>query len=202
MFVALAETIRTFDIPITPFQDLLTAFRQDQRISRYETYEDLVGYCRNSANPVGHLVLYLCGYRDAERQQLSDATCTALQLANFWQDVTVDLEKNRIYLPLEDLRRFGYTEEALRDQVFNPQFAELMRFEVDRARALFMTGIRLCDMVNSRVRADLDLFNRGGLAILDMIEQQGYDVLTRRPSLSRARKISLMLRYAMKRLVP
>ena len=202
VFVALTDTIRMFDIPITPFQNLLTAFRQDQRITRYETYEDLEGYCRNSANPVGHLVLYLSGYRDEERQRLSDATCTALQLANFLQDVTLDLLKDRIYLPLEDIARFGYSVEALQNKVFSEQCAELIRFEVERARALFMTGLKLCDMVNPHVRADLDLFNRGGLAILDMIEQQGYDVLTRRPSLSRTGKISLMLRYAMKRLLP
>ena len=202
VFVALADTIRMFDIPITPFQNLLTAFRQDQCVTRYETYEDLQGYCRNSANPVGHLVLYLSGYRDEERRRLSDATCTALQLANFWQDVTLDLQKGRIYLPLEDMARFGYSEEALQNKVFSEQCAELMRFEVERTRALFEKGLKLCDMVNPNVRADLDLFNRGGLAILDMIKQQGYDVLTRRPSLSRTGKISLMLRYAIKRLLP
>ena len=104
VFVALAETVRQFDIPKHEFSDLLTAFRQDQTVTRFETFNDVLGYCHYSANPVGHLVLYLCGYRDAERQQLSDYTCTALQLANFWQDVSVDYAKGRIYLPLEDLR--------------------------------------------------------------------------------------------------
>ena len=107
VFVALAETVRKFEIPQKPFADLLKAFRQDQTVTRYETFDDVLGYCRNSANPVGHLVLYLCGYRDSERQGLSDFTCTALQLANFWQDVSVDYSKGRIYLPLEDLRRYG-----------------------------------------------------------------------------------------------
>src|SRR6266699_2906458 len=115
VFVALAGTVRDFDIPRQTFADLLTAFRQDQTITRYETFDDLLGYCRYSANPVGHLVLYLCGYRDAERQQFSDFTCTALQLANFWQDVSADFAKGRIYLPLEDLRRFGVSEEVIRD---------------------------------------------------------------------------------------
>ena len=113
VFVALAETVRRFEIPKHEFADLLTAFRQDQRIARYETFDDLLGYCRYSANPVGHLVLYLCGYHDAERQKLSDYTCTALQLANFWQDVSADFSKGRIYLPLEDLRRFGVSEEGI-----------------------------------------------------------------------------------------
>ena len=200
VFVALEETIHQFDIPMTPFQDLLTAFRQDQRISRYATYDELMAYCRYSANPVGRLVLYLCGYRDEQRQLLSDATCSALQLTNFWQDVTVDLEKGRIYLPLEDLRRFGYTEEELCNRIVNDRFITLMRFEVERARELFQTGLQLCEQLDRRVRLDIELFNRGGLAILDQIKAQGYDTLTRRPSLSKARKMGLILRYAGKRL--
>lgn len=202
VFVALLETITEFRIPITPFKNLLTAFRQDQRVAQYETYDDLVGYCTLSANPVGHLILYLCGYTDPERQKLSDATCTALQLANFWQDVSIDLTKNRIYLPLCDIREFGYSESELRDGVFTPNFAALMRFEVDRARSLFVTGLKLCPMVRRQVRADIDLFNQGGLAILGLIERQNYNVLGHRPSLSKGRKAALMLRYALKRLLP
>lgn len=201
VFVALEETIHKFDIPMAPFQDLLTAFRQDQRVRRYDTYDELMGYCRFSANPVGRLVLYLCGYRDEQRQLLSDDTCSALQLTNFWQDVTVDLEKGRIYLPLEDLRRFGYTEEELCNRILNDRFISLMQFEVERARALFHTGLSLCRQLDRRVRLDIELFNRGGLAILDQIADQGYDTLTRRPSLSKARKIGLILRYAGKRLM-
>ena len=109
----LRETIRECDIPRAPFADLLTAFRQDQTVTRYPTFDDVLGYCKNSANPVGHLVLYLCGYRDAERQKLSDYTCTALQLANFWQDVAVDYGKGRIYLPLESLAKFGVSENDI-----------------------------------------------------------------------------------------
>src|SRR5215471_7938462 len=133
VFVALAETVRFFEIPQHEFSDLLMAFRQDQTITRYETFDDLLGYCRNSANPVGHLVLYLCGYRDAERQKLSDYTCTALQLANFWQDVSVDYEKGRIYLPLESLRRFRVSEENIARNQNTLAFCTMMRFEVERA---------------------------------------------------------------------
>src|SRR5246500_4452354 len=143
VFVALAETVREFDIPKREFSDLLRAFRQDQTITRFETFNDLLAYCRYSANPVGHLVLYLCGYRDAERQQLSDFTCTALQLANFWQDVSVDYEKGRIYLPLESLRRFGVSEEDLTAERNTSSFCEMMRHEVARAREWFERGLPL-----------------------------------------------------------
>ena len=136
VFVALAATIRSCGIPKHEFSDLLMAFRQDQTVGRYESFDDLLGYCRNSANPVGHLVLYLCGYNDEERQKLSDYTCTALQLANFWQDVSVDWKKDRVYLPLEDLRRFGASVEQIAEGRFDSRFRELMRFEVQRARVV------------------------------------------------------------------
>lgn len=194
VFVALKPTIERFDIPPEPFHYLLDAFVQDQTVKRFPTYRDVLHYCTRSANPVGRLVLYLFGFRDKERQELSDATCTALQLANFWQDVTVDWEKGRVYLPLEDLERFGVREEQIPNREFTPQFRELMRFEVDRARKLFAKGLPLTRMVPRRLRLDLELFTRGGEAILDMIEQQDYDVLTRRPALSKAGKIKLMLR--------
>lgn len=194
VFVALAETVRQFDIPIDPFRDLLRAFLQDQTVTRYERYADLEEYCRYSANPVGRLVLYLFGYRDPERQALSDATCTALQLANFWQDVAVDRGKGRVYLPLEDLRRFGYTEAELARGEVTPAFRSLMAFEVARARDLFHRGAGLWERVAPRLRLDLELFTRGGLEILRLIERADYDVLTRRPALSRARKLSLILR--------
>lgn len=194
VFVALADTIQSFAIPRHEFSDLLVAFRQDQTVTRYETFDDLLGYCKNSANPVGHLVLYLCGYKDDERQQLSDYTCTALQLANFWQDVSVDWKKGRIYLPLEDLRRYGVSEDQLAEGRFNSQFRELMRFEVERARQWFDRGLPLVKMVNRSLALDLELFSRGGLAILQAIEEQDYDVLTRRPSLSKLRKVELAFR--------
>jgi squalene synthase HpnC len=201
VFVALAETIRSCAIPRHEFSDLLTAFRQDQTTMRYESFDDLLGYCRNSANPVGHLVLYLCGYRDEERQLLADYTCTALQLANFWQDVSVDWRKGRLYLPLEDLRRFGVSEEQLGEGRCNQQFAGLMRFEVERAREWFARGLPLTGKVNRSLALDIELFSRGGLAILEAIEKQGFDVLSRRPSLSKLRKSSLVLRALAGRIV-
>ena len=200
VFIALRETIDRFEIPITPFRDLLTAFRQDQAVTRYRTYADLLEYCRYSANPVGRLVLYLCGYRDSERQALSDATCTALQLANFWQDVRVDLEKGRIYLPLEDLDRYHYAEADLEAGVVDERFRGLMAYQVERTRALFDEGLGLSEMVDGRVGLDIELFNRCGAALLDRIERRRYDVLTQRPTLSSARKTDLLLRYALKRL--
>ena len=192
VFVALAETVEKFSIPAEPFRDLLTAFRQDQTTPTYPTYTNLLGYCHYSANPVGRLVLYLCGYNDAERLALSDKTCTALQLANFWQDVTRDLEKNRIYLPLEDIAAFGYTETLLRERRFTPEFAKLMRFEVERTYALFEEGLKLCPLVEKRVRLDIEMFNRGGLEVLRLIEKQGYDVLTSRPAVSKRRQFAML----------
>src|SRR5690242_2354481 len=177
VFVALRETVRACNIPRQPFADLLTAFRQDQRVRRYDTFDDLLGYCRYSANPVGRLVLYACGYSDAERQQLSDYTCTALQLANFWQDVSVDYGKGRIYLPLEDLERYGVTEAQMAERRFTPEFGRLMQFEVERAREWFRSGRRLIDMVDRELAIDIELFSRGGEEILNSIERQDFDVL-------------------------
>ena len=194
VFVALAESIREFDIPAQPFHDLLDAFVQDQKVRRYETFEDVLDYCTRSANPVGRLVLYLFGHRDEERQQLSDYTCTALQLANFWQDVALDWEKGRVYLPLEDLRRFGVEEEQIPERRSTASFRKLMQFEVDRARGLFEQGRPLAGRVDRRLRLDIKLFSDGGLSILDAIEQQGYDVLSQRPVVSTGRKVRLMLR--------
>ncbi|HUI85142.1 MAG TPA: squalene synthase HpnC [Candidatus Binatia bacterium] len=193
VFVALRETIRQFDIPREPFANLLTAFRQDQTVTRYPTFEDLLGYCRNSANPVGHLVLYVCGYRDAERQLLSDYTCTALQLANFWQDVAVDYGKGRIYLPLDSLARFGVSEIDIAGRRATPQFREMMRFEVARAREWFHRGLPLAGEVDGHLAIDISMFSRGGLEILNAIERQGYDVLTHRPVIPKPRKLWLLV---------
>ncbi len=196
VFVALAETVRKFEIPKHEFSDLLAAFRQDQTTPRYETFADLLGYCRNSANPVGHLVLYLCGYKDTERRKLSDFTCTALQLANVWQDVSVDYAKGRIYLPLEDLRRFGVSEDGIRNSENTPAFREMMKFEVARAREWFAQGLPLVGQVNRELAIDIDLFSRGGMEILNAIERQDYAVLGRRPAISKARKLALVARAA------
>ena len=201
VFVALAGTAREFDIPKHEFSDLLTAFRQDQTITRYETFNDLLGYCRFSANPVGHLVLYLCGYRDAERQQLSDYTCTALQLANFWQDVSVDYEKGRIYLPFEDLRKYDVSEQRISARQNSVAFCEMMRFEVQRAREWFERGLPLVGKVSRELAIDIELFSRGGQEILNAIERQGYAVLGNRPSISKSRKLALVARAAIKKLI-
>jgi squalene synthase HpnC len=201
VFVALSETVRKFEIPKYEFSDLLTAFRQDQTVTRFETFNDVLAYCRYSANPVGHLVLYLCGYRDAERRQLSDYTCTALQLANFWQDVSVDYAKGRIYLPLEDLRRYSVTEQDLEQNRNTPAFCEMMQFEVERARQWFDRGLPLVKTVNKDLAVDLELFSRGGQEILNAIERQHFAVLGRRPAISKSRKLALVARAALGKLL-
>jgi len=198
VFIALRETIRECQIPEHEFVDLLKAFRQDQTVHRYETFDDLLGYCRYSANPVGHLVLYVCGYRDAERQQLADCTCTALQLANFWQDVSVDWQKGRIYLPLEDMRRSGVSEREIAERRPTPEFLKLMKFEVERAREWFERGLPLVRRVDRELAIDIELFSRGGQEILNAIERQGYDVLRQRPVISKPRKLWLVARAAAK----
>jgi squalene synthase HpnC len=192
VFIALAPTVHAFEIPIDPFRDLLAAFRQDQTVHRYESWEGILGYCRYSANPVGRLVLYLCGYRDAERQRLSDATCTALQLANFWQDVSRDLSKGRIYIPLDAIRRHGLTPEEIEQLHFDARYVALMKELVSRTRELFAEGWPLTERVNAALRVDLQLFSRGGLAVLDAIETMGYNTLEHRPSIGTATRARLL----------
>jgi len=195
VFTALSSTISRHDIPIQPFLDLIDAFEQDQRVRRYQTFADVLDYCRRSANPVGRIVLYVCGYRDEQRQQLSDLTCTALQLANFWQDVRRDIvDLDRIYVPLESLNRFGVTEEQLREGRFDDRFREMLKFEVDRTAAMFDEGENLLPMLDPSVRGQIALFGRGGRAILDAIRRQDYDTLTSRPTLSAWQKGRLVLR--------
>ena len=191
--VALKETIHEFDLPREPFQRLIEANRMDQRAQRYPTYGDLLHYCDHSADPVGRLVLHLFGYGDEERQRMSDATCTALQLANFWQDVARDYRKGRIYIPLEDMQTFGYTEDELADGVENRAFREMMAFEVERAEGLFREGAPLAGTLTGPARLDVALFTRGGMAVLEAIRKQDYRVLGKRPALSRARKAGLFL---------
>jgi squalene synthase HpnC len=193
VFVALQQTIERHELPVEPFADLITAFEMDQRVSRYLSIEHLLGYCRYSANPVGRLVLYLCGYADAERQQLSDATCTGLQLANFWQDVTVDWEKDRVYLPLDVLSRHGSSEEDIRGRLATPGFRAAMREVVGVAREHFSKGLPLSRRVDRRLALDLELFSRGGLRILEKIESQDFDVLSRRPVVTKADRAVLLL---------
>jgi len=200
IFIALRETISALDIPIEPFSDLLIAFRHDQIVKRYETWDDVFHYCQYSANPVGRLVLYLCGYRDAERQRLSDATCTALQLANFWQDVSRDLEKGRIYIPLEALAAHGLAEGDIVERRFDARYVSLMKELIARTRQLFAEGMPLAASVDSALRVDIEMFSRGGLAVLDAIEAIGYNTLDRRPSISKLKQASLLLRALVPRL--
>jgi squalene synthase HpnC len=202
VFVALAETIRACDIPKQPFADLLVAFRQDQIVTRYKTMDDVLEYCRYSANPVGRLVLYACGYRTPEMFLLSDFTCTALQLANFWQDVSSDYVRGRIYLPLDDMQRYGVDENTIAQREPTAAFRELMRFEVDYARQLFEKGLPLIAMVDRELALDLDLFSRGGLEILRAIERRQYDVLSMRPVITKSRKLGLAARALWGKFVP
>ncbi len=192
VFVALRQTITAKNIPKQPFADLLRAFRQDQTVKRYPTWDSMIGYCVFSANPVGRLVLYLCGYRDEKRQVLSDATCTALQLANFWQDVDRDLEKGRIYIPLDAAAAHGLSESDIVERRFDARYVSLMKDLIARTRILFAEGAPLARMVNGRLSVDLDMFTRGGVAVLDAIESSGYDTLHARPRISKAKQAGLL----------
>jgi squalene synthase HpnC len=196
VMIALGETVERYGIPSGPFEALISAFEQDQSVTEYRTYEQLLDYCTRSANPVGHLVLYVAGAFNPENARLADATCTALQLANFWQDVARDLAIGRIYLPREDRDRFGVEEDDLRALRFTPGFAALLKFEVERTRGLFAEGRALAPRMPRALAVDVDLFSRGGLAILDRIEARGFDVLTARPALSRWTKARLLARTA------
>jgi squalene synthase HpnC/squalene synthase HpnD len=192
VLVALAETIREKNIPIQPFSDLLRAFRQDQTVQRYQMWADVLEYCLYSANPVGRLVLYLCDYRDEARQKLSDQTCTALQLANFWQDVSRDLEKGRIYIPLDALAAHGLTEADIINKRFDDRYVALMKALIARTRAIFQSGMPLGKTVEPFLRVDLEMFSRGGRAILDAIEASGYNTLEHRPALTKWTQLSLL----------
>ncbi len=198
ILVALRGTADRYGIPAKPLHDLVHAFRLDQERTRWETWDDLRDYCRHSADPVGRLVLYVFERASDETFALSDCTCTALQLANFWQDVAVDWKNGRVYIPQEDMRRFEYGEEDLAAGVVDERWRSLMRFECERARELFERGLGLLPLVPRELRIDLELFSRGGLAILDAIARRGYDVFRRRPSLSKRKKAWLVLRAFVK----
>jgi squalene synthase HpnC/squalene synthase HpnD len=194
VFIALRETVREKHTPLKLYIDLLRAFRQDQKVHRYATWDGVLNYCVYSANPVGRLVLHLCGYQDEQRQKLSDYTCTALQLANFWQDVGRDLEKGRIYIPLEELAKHSLSEDDIVARRFDQRYVSLMQTLIARTREMFGNGLPLADRVNSHLRTDIELFSRGGIAILNAIEASGYNTLSRRPSLSKWTKASILAR--------
>ena len=192
VFAALAETVDRFQIPFELFQNLLSAFRADVTVKRYESFEDLLAYCRNSANPIGRMVLLLLNYRSEAMMRLSDSICTALQLTNFWQDVSVDLQKDRIYLPLEDLEEFDYSEQDLLNRKVNDHFYSLMAFQVRRTAELFVEGKPLLSMVGKDLSRELKFTWSGGTRILQKIHDQNYDVLTKRPTLTRLEKLELL----------
>jgi phytoene synthase len=194
IFVALGHTARTFDIPIEPFRRLLDAFRQDVDFQRFPTFADLRDYCRRSADPVGHLVLYLFGYRDGERQALSDQICSGLQLANFWQDIAVDAAKGRLYVPLDDVERFACAPDDVLRGHMTPNVRHLLAFQVQRARQMLTDGLQLVKHVERRLGREVELFAWGGLAILDRIVAQDYDVFGARPVLSKGEKGRLVWR--------
>ena len=201
VFVALRQTILAKDIPKQPFADLLRAFRQDQTTKRYADWNAVLGYCVYSANPVGRLVLYLCGYRDEQRQRLSDSTCTALQLANFWQDVSRDLDKGRIYIPCDAAAAQGLTENDIVERRFDDRYVRLMQDLLTRTRTLFAEGMPLAEMVDKHLSVDIEMFSRGGLAVLDAIESIGYDTLHKRPAISKLKQARLLGRSLFKHLV-
>lgn len=194
VFVALEPTMRRHDLDAGLFHDLITAFERDQTVTRYQNWDEVLDYCKYSANPVGRLVLGLCGYQGTERHMLSDATCTALQLANFWQDVTVDLKKDRVYIPLDVMGKHGYTEEELFQLKFDGRFRAVMQEVVGVARGLFEEGLPLTRMVDRRLSIDLTLFSRGGMFILDKIERQDFNVLAARPKISKTERVGILFK--------
>src|SRR3984893_13780910 len=201
VFIALRETVVAKEIPKQPFADLLKAFRHDQTVKRYPSWDAVLNYCVYSANPVGRLVLYLCGYRDEQRQRLSDATCTALQLANFWQDVARDLEKGRIYIPVDVAAAHELNESDIVERRFDARYVSLMKELIARTRVLFAEGSALVKMVDARLSVDLDMFTRGGLAVLEAVESSGYDTLHHRPAIGRGKQARLLGRALVTHLV-
>jgi squalene synthase HpnC len=193
VMVALSETIRKFNIPAEPFLDLLVAFRQDQQVTRYETLDQLLEYCRYSANPVGRMVLYLGQRHTPERRRLSDSICTGLQLTNFWQDVARDWDRGRIYLPQADCRRFGYDEAGFARRECNEAFRQLLAAQVEDAESRLRAGSPLAAQLPKGLRVPVALFAAGGLATLEAIRRQQFDVWTHRPTVSRSDKLRLLI---------
>ncbi len=192
VFIALHETIVACDLPRQLFADLLHAFRMDQVKPTYNTWEELLEYSHYSANPVGRLVLWVCGYREEELALLSDKVCTALQLANFWQDVVEDAERGRRYLPAESLLRYNVDEGQIEGRVFTPEFRGMMEDLVISTRRMLHEGGEISRRVDHELAVTLDLFRKGGDAILDGIAAQDYDVLRGRPVVTKTKKLALL----------
>jgi phytoene synthase len=183
IFVALGHSIRTLRLPLSLFEDLLSAFRQDVTVSRYARWTDVLDYCRRSANPVGRLVLRIAGRADEQRDRWSDAICTALQLTNFWQDLRIDHGRGRIYLPDEERRLHGAREEDLTDGRITPGWQQALRAACRRTRDLFAAGRPLCDTFHGRLRYELRATWLGGVRVLDALERSDFDALHARPRL-------------------
>ncbi len=194
VFIALAETAKELSLPRRLLRDLLSAFKQDVVKRRYDNFDEVVDYCTRSANPVGRLILLLFNYRDERLHRLSDEICTGLQLANFWQDVAVDIRKDRVYLPLDEINRFGVSIDDLREGRFSDRYAALLKFQVERAKEFFGRGRLLPKLVNGRLAFELRLTWRGGMRILELIEEQGYDTLNARPRITTVDKVRLLFK--------
>jgi squalene synthase HpnC len=192
VFVALHETVRECGVPRQLFHDLLHAFRMDQYKTEYHSWEELLVYSHYSANPVGRLVLWVCGYKEESLALLSDKVCTALQLANFWQDVVEDAERGRRYIPAEDMQRFGVDEGQIEGRVFTPEFRAMIESLVIRTRAMLHEGGEISAHVDKDLAVTLDLFRNGGNAILDGITAQDFDVLRGRPVVTKVKKVLLL----------
>jgi squalene synthase HpnC len=192
VFLAIAETARQTGLQKELLSDLLVAFRLDVVKIRFADFEEILEYCRYSANPIGRIVLTIFDDATPEKLLLSDNICTGLQLANFWQDVSVDWKKGRVYLPLDDLRHFGYTETDLAAGRMTPELRGLMEFQVRRARGYLEAGRPLVRLARKELRFELNITVRGGLEILAAVEKQGFDVISRRPVLSAMTKLRLL----------
>jgi len=192
VFVALHETVRAYDLPRQLFHDLTHAFKMDQVKTEYNTWDELLEYSRFSANPVGRLVLWVCGYKDEARAQLSDKVCTALQLANFWQDIVEDKERGRRYVPAESMLHFHVDEGQIEGRVFTPHFRAMIEDLVIRTRRMLHEGAVISQHVDRELAVTLDLFSKGGDAILDGISAENYDVLRGRPVVSKTKKLQLL----------
>ncbi len=199
IFIALNKTINDNKIPIEPLENLLKAFKQDVVKSRYENFGEVLDYCSNSANPIGRLMLMIFGEQDENMFRLSDNICTALQLTNFWQDVSIDLEKDRIYIPLEDMKHFGYSEEELKKRIQTANFKKLLKYKIEETQKLFDKGKELIALTKKqdklkKLSKQLILTWYGGTEILNKIIKNDYDVFNKSPKLKYFDKLKLVLK--------
>lgn len=199
IFIALSETIRELRLPVALFEDLLSAFKQDVTKTRYRDFDEVLDYCSRSANPVGRLILLLFDYRDEKLHRMSDDVCTGLQLANFWQDVSIDIRKDRIYLPADEMAHYGVTEDDLRSGRFTERYASLMKYQVERTHEIFNRGRMLPKLVSGRLAIELRLTWLGGMRILERIEEQGFDTLRSKPMITSLDKIRLIVQSLLTR---